>query len=258
MSEAATGVTTGRRRLQPNKAFQRLWVAGTLGAFFTTLARTLPGDLHQLVYEFNPGFALNVVLRYGYQLWLIWYFFLSNLRSQNDDPPKKHEVPYDVVQSVCGLIAAYYLGFLVSPNLAEHPYGTFHGILAYLAPNGAICVICFLAWLLFREKHLELQTPRLVGAGIGAASLVLVVAIRNGPWWSVSTLLLSLAVLLWPLRKFHRTRVQETREPGLPAMGENDRGANTAVMAKSPVDGAEAASPGEAATKDSLASSVRK
>jgi len=258
MSEAASRVTTERRRLQPNKAFQRLWVAGTLGAFFAALARTLPGDLHQLVYEFDPGFALNAVLRYGYQLWLIWYFFLSNLRSQNDDPPKKHEVPYDVVQSTCGLIAAYYLGFLVSPNLAEHPYGLFHGTLAYLAPNGAICVICFLAWRLFREKHLELQRPRLVGAGIGAASLVLVVAIRNCPWWSVSTLLVPLVALLWPLGKFHRTRVQETEEPGPAPMGENDRPANTTVVAKPIADGSKPASPAEAAIKDSPASSVRK
>jgi hypothetical protein len=230
MSGSATGVTTERRRLQPNKAFQRLWVAGTLGAFFAALARTLPGDLHQLVYEFNPAFALNAVLRYGYQLWLIWYFFLSNLRSQNDDPPEKHEVPYDVVQSTCGLIAAYYLGFLVSPNLTAHPYGVFHGTLAYLAPNGAICIICFLAWRLFRRKHLELQKPRLVGAGISAASLMLVFVIRNYPWWWLSTLLVPLAGLVWPLWKFHRSRTQETKADA--ATGENDRGANAEKTAK--------------------------
>lgn len=211
----ATSVSAVPRRLQPSKAFQRLWVAGTLGAFFTALARTLPGDLYQLVHQFDGGFALNAALRYGYQLWLIWYFFLSNLRSQNDDPPKRREVFYDVVQSVCGLTAAYYLGFLVSPDPRDLINGIFHGVLAYLAPNAAILVICLLAFYLFRERHPELQTPRGLGAAIAFASMVLVILIDLYDW-SVGYLLIPLVFLLWPLGKFHRSRVQDSNGSASP------------------------------------------
>jgi hypothetical protein len=172
-----------------------------LGAFFAALARSFPVDLRQIVYSFNAKFALNGVLRYGYLLWLIWYFFVSNMRSQADDSPRDHEVAYDVVQSVFGLSAAFYLDFLVAN---EH-----HGILAYMAPNIAIFVICVLALRWFSNEAKELQIARGVGAAVAAASAIGVCFIPKDPWWAVGVLIIPFALLLWPMWKFQQLRLAE-------------------------------------------------
>src|SRR5438874_1167547 len=96
LSVPPRSTAVSQKPVRASKAFQRLWVAGTLGAFFAALARNFPVDVRQIVYSFSWEFALNAVLRYAYLIWLIWYFFLSNMRSQSDDSPRNHEVAYDV------------------------------------------------------------------------------------------------------------------------------------------------------------------
>jgi hypothetical protein len=190
---------TDGRRLRGTKAFQRLWVAGTLGAFFSALARNFPVDVRQLVYSFTAEFALRAALRYAYLLWLIWYFFLSNMRSQADDPPTPREIAYDVLQSIFGLGAAFYLDFLVAN---EH-----HSIRAYMAPNISIFVICVLAFVWFGKGSTELQTARGVGAAVAGVSAIGTWFIPTDPWWVVGVLLIPLTVLLWPIAQFHRLRL---------------------------------------------------
>ncbi len=127
------------------KAFQTLWVAGTMGALFTALARTLPAHLNRLFFgSADLPYKLDTFLRYGYLLWLLSYFVISNLRIQSDSEREKADVFYDMLQSVFALSAAYFLDFLVP---SEH-----QGVTVFAWPTGAIFLICVLALLLFPEN----------------------------------------------------------------------------------------------------------
>jgi hypothetical protein len=189
------------KRFRPGKAFQRLWVAGTLGAFFTALARSFPVDVRRLVYSFDGAFALNALIRYAYMLWLIWYFFLSNLSRQADEKPRKYEIAFDVIQSLGGLTAAFYLDFLVQ----HEP----HGVRAYMAPNLVIVVICLFAAIWF-PADTALQNPRWAGALVAFVSAAGAYFLPYGPWCMVGVLIVPLAVLVWLLVRFHQVRLSES------------------------------------------------
>jgi hypothetical protein len=203
-SASKNRVTTSVRTKQ---AFQQLWVAGTLGAFFIAVARTLPGDIKQLVYSFNIDLGATTFLRYMYLGWLIWYFFLSNLRRQPDSPPYTNDIPFDVVQSVFALSAAFFLDFL-TPN-------AHHGIrVAFTAANLAIFIICALAWFWF-PSNAKLQKPRGISALVALVSAIAAFELPKylPEWAAVALLLAPFAVLVWALRQFHRERIAEVDGP---------------------------------------------
>jgi membrane-associated HD superfamily phosphohydrolase len=136
---------------------------------------------------------------------------LSNLRSQApDQPPKVNEVPYDVLQSLFALVAAFYLDFL---GLISNQR---HGIHAFGVANLAIFFLCFLAWFWFpgdraNEKDKKLQQARLFG---WLVSLVAVAATLILPiYWNERVtrvfLGISLIVLLFLLRIFHKARLNQ-------------------------------------------------
>jgi hypothetical protein len=190
------------RHVRAKQAFQRLWVAGTLGAFFTSLARTIPIDVRKLKDSFSPDEALNTLLRYAYMIWLIWYFFLSNLRSQSERLPKTNEIRYDVIQSIFALTAAFYLDFLVAN---EH-----HGINAFAFANLAIAVICGFAWFWFKPNT-QLQPVRFLGTLVSLASALSVWILPM--WWSERAvrrlLFVSVAILGIALAIFHIVRLKD-------------------------------------------------
>ncbi len=114
-----TGVGTLRassisrdRRLAAKKVFERLWVAGTLGGFFSALYLRLPHDLKAIVHlQTDP---LDLALRYSFFSWLLTYFFTSTVRKEgraHPDPTIK-DLLFDVVQTTSALTAAAFLGFV--------------------------------------------------------------------------------------------------------------------------------------------------
>jgi uncharacterized protein involved in response to NO len=148
------------------RAFQRMWVAGTLGALFTAFARFLPKHLMEMSWQFNPDYTLDRLLRYGYLLWLTAYFFISNLKNEEQDPTKP-DIVYDILQSICALIAAFYLGFALD-GIALETTG------AMLAANGAIFVICVAAWQMFRDLSTKaVNFLRLAGAVISFGTILI-------------------------------------------------------------------------------------
>ncbi|HLW53468.1 MAG TPA: hypothetical protein VKW06_11550 [Candidatus Angelobacter sp.] len=181
--QAPAAAITGN--IVAKKQFQRLWVAGSLGAFFTSLARTLPGDIRNVTVETAP----HTVLRYLYMIWFISYFFVSNLRTQSNEIPEVREIPFDVIQSIAGLTAAFFLDFLVTN---EH-----HGISAFAAASFAIAAICGFALFWFRRDEPGLQIARLIGFLL---ALCVGIAIMAGYvaswmlWTSVAILFLLLAM----------------------------------------------------------------
>jgi hypothetical protein len=154
------------KRKTYKREFQRLWIAGTLGAFFTALARNLPVDLKEVSWPFQTDHTIDRFVRYGYLLWLLTYFFSSSVENQSRDEVKKWDITYDVLQSVCSLTAAYFLGFIL-PD--QH-----YGLSAYAITNGAIFVICMFSLLWFgRGATLGVNRLRAAGVVISAVSVSL-------------------------------------------------------------------------------------
>jgi hypothetical protein len=123
----------GKARL----AFQNLWVAGTLGAFFVALATNLPSHILQFSWSPDPIYTISIYLKYGYLLWFLSYFFISNLKNEQQEQATKRDLFFDVTQSTVALISAYALGFIVS--------GVDLGFTAYIIANAAIFLICILS-----------------------------------------------------------------------------------------------------------------
>ncbi len=135
----------GVNRVQSKKAFQQLWVAGTLGVFFTSLARNLPVHLSQMTAAYDTRYTLDVLVRYVYLIWLLGYFFMSALRNDRPGAPRTWcDMVFDVLQSLFSVTAVYFLGFIIPVK----DYGS----AAYAAANGAVLFICVASLLLFYNR----------------------------------------------------------------------------------------------------------
>jgi len=157
-------------RIQATQAFQRFWVAGTLGAFFAALARNLPVHLGQISLTPNWLYTFDLWLRYGYLLWLITYFFVSNLHNDLPDAqPNWRDVVFDVTQSIVSLAAAFCMGFVLADHSDE--------LGAYAAAHVAVFVIASMAYVLFHTILPQPNKIRLVAAGVSLLVLAYIC------WW---------------------------------------------------------------------------
>jgi len=181
-----------KRMVAAKRAFRSMWVAGTAGAFFTALTRNLP--LHFQERSLSPDvlYTLDRFLRYGYLLWLLTYFFTSNLENEPDSIPEKWDIPFDVLQSACALVAAFGLGFIVpGSGFAVTSYGWAMGF-----ANGAILVICIFSMIWFRDvPPTEVNPHRITGAIISCVGLV--VALAGLPRLPALLLFATLQLALW-------------------------------------------------------------
>ena len=100
------------------KGFQRVWVAGASGAFFTAIVRSVPVHFKQWVGSHPTHFRIDMTLRYGYLVWLLCYFFVYNVRFERFADISVRDVWYDVIQSAVSLAAVYVMGFI----LPDHRY----------------------------------------------------------------------------------------------------------------------------------------
>jgi hypothetical protein len=131
------------QRLTLYKAIQKLWVAGTMGAFFTAFARNLPG--HLLEFSWHPGgYTIALFVRYLYLSWFLVYFFISNFENEKSKTVRGKDVWFDVLQSAGALTGAYLLGFVVTTV-------SFTVQVKYGGTNFAILVICSVSLRLFRK-----------------------------------------------------------------------------------------------------------
>ena len=195
---------SGDQKKEAWRALQRLWVAGTMGAFFTAFARNLPGHLGQIGWPIDVGYTLNIYLRYGYLLWLLLYFFASNLRVQSrGNEPDRHDILFDVVQSASALTAAYFLDFITT---SEH-----RGVAVFAWPNAAIIVISGLALCLFKGDGK--QTIRVAGFLLALVSATFAILGTNHPSKVMGALTVLLALLFVVLWRFIGVRVRSIQVP---------------------------------------------
>jgi hypothetical protein len=188
------------------KGFQKLWVAGTMGAFFTALARNLPVHLKQFAWPCDWNYTLDLFVRYGYLLWLLFYFLVSNIRIDDEDYVRsKWDIPFDVGQSACSLTAAFFLGFI----LPDQPYK----LGAYAITNGVICAICIAALALFDPSDAAkgIDRLRIAGGVISALSVVLALVVREvmgaPPTWVFGMFAGLLFFLILILGAYYRIRI---------------------------------------------------
>jgi len=140
-----------------------MWVAGTLGVFFTAAVRSIPVHIRQTSMTPDWPYTLDLFTRYGYLLWLLVYFFMSNLRI--DQSEKANELKYDVIQSVVSLAALVGLDFVVSGQ--GIPVGSYSW--AITVANAAILIIAGLALKWFPDGNL--RKLRVAGLMLAAVSI---------------------------------------------------------------------------------------
>jgi len=175
------------KRKEFRKAFQRLWVAGTLGAFFTALARNIPQDARKITRSLPLADSiLDRSIRYGYLLWLLVYFFVSNVRNEQAAEVKREDLNFDVVQSFLSLIALYFLGFIL-PD-------TSYKLGAYAVTNFAILTICVLSLVWFAP-----DVNRLRWFGVLVSGVALLMALFGTFGWALLFGFLALQVIMWVL-----------------------------------------------------------
>ena len=159
-----------------------MWVAGTLGVFFTTVVRSIPVHIRQTSLTPDWPYTLDLFTRYGYLVWLLVYFFMSNFRIDQSDNEK--DLKFDVIQSVISLTALVALDFVVPGQ--GIPLGRFSW--AITVANATIIIIASLALRWF--PHADLRNLRLAGVVLAIVSIVVA-------WmpFSAVTILLSVSVL---------------------------------------------------------------
>ena len=179
------------RKKKAKKALRKFWIGGLAGAFFAAVTHSLQVDWKTSVFQtsqmiFHPfqalsrasgSYTVEVLLRYGYMLWLMGYFFVAvfDLDQQGDGDPtaKTHnrwDIAFDAIQSFLATIAII---VLTSVAGQARDYRIDH-----LVPNIAIALIGGISWLFFegeaaKEKvPLEITPLRIMTTILGAAGAI--------------------------------------------------------------------------------------
>jgi multidrug transporter EmrE-like cation transporter len=151
------------------KSFRSLWVAGSLGAFFTALVTNVPLHVHRKDWPCGVVNLGDLLIRYVYLLWFLLYFFVSNLQNEMSlEPNRKRDIIFDLLQSGLSLAAVFFLGFLV-------PGQNFQVSTAYAAANCAIALICFFSLCFFgRDATADgINGMRIVGLSISGVFAII-------------------------------------------------------------------------------------
>jgi hypothetical protein len=176
----------GPRRLQFIKAFERLLLVSTSGAFFFALARNVP--VHAREFQLPPDwpYTLDRILRYLFLTWFLAYFFVSavnNDQSNNSRRPK--DILFDVGQSVAVLSATYGLGFV----LPKRGFGFDDGLVAFRFSSVVVVLICLASlWLFHEGAPAGLNRARRIGLVIGGIAALVA--------WTMARGTLALLILL--------------------------------------------------------------
>jgi hypothetical protein len=151
------------------RSFQNLWVAGTLGAFFAALASNIPKHVSQINFSsnFDCDYTIDLFIRYVYVVWLLVYFFISNLNNNRSSSITNQDIIFDIIQSIAALTAVYYLGF-VSSGLEVGSFAS------YAWASGSIFIICLSSLILFWpiDKANDIRKIRFSGLIFSLASCV--------------------------------------------------------------------------------------
>ncbi|WP_316366531.1 hypothetical protein [Candidatus Thiodiazotropha sp. CDECU1] len=196
-------------------AFQSMWVAGTLGAFFVALLSNLSKHIPETAWpkDVDALYTMQLILSYGYLLWFLTYFFISNFSNEILQKARKKDLLFDIIQSLVAFFAAYKLGFL-SLNLN-------FSYISYAYASASVFVICFLSFLLFGcESKRGINLIRVYGLIISLISIFSANYFAEkqsveqvGEYFMLAVIHFLMWIILWP---FMWIRIDEAAEnPGL-------------------------------------------
>jgi hypothetical protein len=180
------------RRLEFVKAFERLLLASTSGAFFFALARNIPVHAKEVAWPPDWIYTIDRGLRYVCLTWFLAYFFVS---ATNNDLSKASRYPkdviFDVLQSIAVLSATYGLGFVIP----DRGFAFEDGLVAFRFADIVICGICLLSLCLFgKGASVGLNRARITGVLVALVAVGVSFATRTR---TVLLWLLLLHLLLW-------------------------------------------------------------
>lgn len=186
----------------PMRAFRDMWVAGTLGAYFTALARNVPLHIQEIYFPPDWPYTFDVAIRYGYSIWFLAYFFVSHFDNAPDDVPKKRDISFDIIQSSFALWAIFWIGFA----LPGRGYGHDEIGAMLMTINTSIAVICVFSLLFFgKESKWKKNTARVGALLVSAAVMALLCLIPQVEPLTIGgvALIIHISILVWyiPNRK---------------------------------------------------------
>jgi hypothetical protein len=228
------------REKDARKALRKFWIGGLAGAFFAAVTHSLQVDWKASVFQtsqmiFHPlqalsrasgSYTVEVLLRYGYMLWLMGYFFVAvfDLDQEGDSgTAKKHnswDIAFDVIQFFLATIAII---VLTSVAGQARDYRIDH-----LAPNTAIALIGGISWLFFEGEAARCKVPLLpFEMAITPLRILTMILGATGAivgWLSPDPVRLYLlpaflVLLYWILWSYYRLRIKSssTGKPRIPA-----------------------------------------
>lgn len=150
----ASAPTNFSANWQFSRTFVKMWIAGTMGAYFTFLFRNLAADVPTFsLFQIDCGYTFYVWVRYAYLFWFLAYFFASNVRHEgNQQTISKWDIWFNVAQALASFGAAYYLGFLTRGGDATLSGST---SCAVGAANAAIAIICMFSLIGFGYRSAD-------------------------------------------------------------------------------------------------------
>jgi hypothetical protein len=154
------------------KAFAKLFVAGTVGAYFGFISRNLSLDL-QTVSLSSPDwtYTLGVFIRYLYVVLFLAYFFVSHFSLEAESSQIKWpQIWFNMIQCAVAFIAAYFLDVLIRGKV-ELAHPTLIGV---LWANVAIGVICISSLIFFAKSDSSAEPdakPALNTLRVGALTI---------------------------------------------------------------------------------------
>ena len=143
---------------QFRRTFQKVWVAGTAGGFFSALVGAVPTIWSQRASfgHIDPSFTALQYARHLYLIWLAVYFALSQMRREHlDSRVRGQDIWFDVLQSAIAFVAVCFLGFSKGPDLVAQSLRN-TGITASIA----IAAISVLALLFFSRDDIPAVVVR--------------------------------------------------------------------------------------------------
>jgi hypothetical protein len=185
------------RRLQFIKAFERLLLVSTSGAFFFALVRNVPVHIQEIHLPPDWPYTLDRILRYLSLTWLLAYFFVSSVNNdQSNNCRRPKDILFDFFQALVVLSATYGLGF-VSP---DRGFGFEDGLNAFILSNVAVVLICLVSLLFFGcDPGIPVGLNRVRAIGLVVGVVAVLVATCATHETGALVVLLVLQCLLWLL-----------------------------------------------------------
>lgn len=157
-----------KRRSEFLKAIQKLWLAGALGALFFSIARNLPVHLPMILC--NPNWeTFAILLKYMFIVWFVAYFMISAMdNEQAGMPHRDKDIIFDLFQSTSALVAAYFLGFVITLDNPEDNI-----LKGYAWALAVIMAICLTSYHYFEDEARDgVNSIRICGFCLASYGLV--------------------------------------------------------------------------------------